>query len=70
MLAAAAPAANAPHDLSHEAIGIAGASETVSVAAMVADHDVAVNQLAGDGNAGELLTDAGMHRAKEFAFGK
>ena len=73
MLAAAASAADAgdaAHHLGHQAVGIAGARQIMPMAAMVAHHQVAVDELAGNGHAGELLADAGMHRAEEFAFGK
>ena len=73
VLAAAAAPANArgtAHDLRHQAIHVAGARQVMTMAAMIAEDQVAVLQVPGDGNPGKLLADTGMHRAEKFALGK
>jgi hypothetical protein len=64
--AAAAHAVGAAHDLADQSVDVAGARQVVAVAAVVAEDEVAGDQRVGDGDAGPLLADAGVHRAEEL----
>jgi hypothetical protein len=70
MLAAAAPTANAAppaHDFGNQPFNIISERKKVTVAAVVAEHNVSILEGFGNGNADHFLADTGVDRAKKLA---
>ena len=73
MLAAAPAAADArllAHDLGDQALDVSRTCQEMSVAAMIREDDVAVDQRLRHGDARPLLADAGVDRPEELPLGE